>query len=205
MVACEYSGIVRDAFIQEGFDAVSCDLDQGKGEGPHLQRDALEVMKEKEWDAVIAHPPCTYLCNSGVRWLKEREGREEKMKKGAKFFKQFLDADIDYIAVENPVMHKYAVEIIGRRQDFTCQPWQFGDAEKKRVCWWTKNLPELEPTDIVPEDEREAKVHNMAPSEDRGKKRSEFFPGMAKAMAKQWGKVIREGQKQKSVGLFWGN
>jgi len=128
------------------------------------------------------------------------------MEVGAHFFRQFLELDIPYIAVENPVMHGYAKEIIGggseRDPDFTCQPWQFGDAEKKRVCWWTKNLAELEPTEIVSEDEREARVHNMAPQEGRGKKRSEFFPGMAKAMAKQWGAAMRTGSKQENLATL---
>jgi len=128
-------------------------------EGPHIQGDALTAAKIYDWDAVIAHPPCTYLCNSGVRWLHERDGRERNMEVGAHFFKQFLELDVPYIAIENPIMHKYAKEIIGRGQDFSCQPWQFGDAEKKRVCWWTKNLPELEPTEIVPEEERERRKY----------------------------------------------
>ncbi|MFB6215872.1 MAG: hypothetical protein ABEJ72_02750 [Candidatus Aenigmatarchaeota archaeon] len=188
LVACEFSGIVRDAFIEQGFDAVSCDLRESEQGEPHIQGDVLEVLDKRDWDLMIAHPPCTYLSNSGVRWLYEKEGRWKKMIDGAVFFRKLLEADIPHIAVENPVMHKYGKKIIGQNPEQTVQPWQFGEPETKAICLWLKNLPELEPTDIV--EEREARVHQMPPSEERSKERSRFFEGVAEAMAEQWGSVI---------------
>jgi hypothetical protein len=184
LVACEFSGIVRDAFIDEGFDAVSCDIRDAENGGPHIKGDVMDVLDDG-WDMMVAHPPCTYLANSGVRWLYEREERWKDMIDGAVFFRDLLTADIPYIAVENPVMHKYARKIVGTGHDQTVQPWQFGHGETKRICLWLKNLPELEPTNVV--DGREARVHKMPPSDDRSKERSRFFPGVAEAMAKQWG------------------
>ena len=123
LVACEYSGRVRDAFIAQGHSAMSCDLLPSEAPGPHYQGDVREVLMPDCWDLLIAHPPCTYLANSGVRWLRTKPGRWEQMETGALFFKSLLEANIPRVAVENPVMHKYAVEIIGRRQDQTVQPW----------------------------------------------------------------------------------
>jgi len=188
LVACEFSGIVRDAFIQEGFDAVSCDIREAENGKPHIQDDVMNVIDD-DWDMMIAHPPCTYLANSGVRWLYEKENRWQDMIDGAVFFRELLHADIPYIAVENPVMHKYGKKIIGSDYDQTLQPWQFGHGETKKICLWLKNLPKLQPTDVV--EGREARVHKMPPSEERSKKRSKFFDGVAEAMAKQWGKVLR--------------
>lgn len=190
LVACEFSGIVRDAFRDEGFDAVSCDIRDAENGGPHINGDVMDVLDDG-WDMMIAHPPCTYLANSGVRWLYEREERWKDMIDGAVFFRDLLTADIPYIAVENPVMHKYARRIVGAGHDQTVQPWQFGHGETKRVCLWLKNLPELEPTNVV--DGREARVHKMPPSDDRSKERSRFFSGVAEAMAKQWGSKCLSG------------
>jgi len=183
LVACEFSGIVRDAFLEAGHDAVSCDLLPSESAGPHHQGDVREILDE-EWDLMVAHPPCTYLANSGVRWLYEKEDRWQDLIEGAVFFRDLLRAPIPRVAVENPVMHKWARKIVGRGPDFTSQPWQFGHGETKRICWWTRNLPELEPTQVV--EEREARVHREPPSEDRWKERSRFYPGMAQAMAEQW-------------------
>ena len=185
LVACEFSGIVRDAFLAKGHDAVSCDLLPTEQEGPHIQNDVLKVL-DWGWDMMIAHPPCTYLCNSGVSWLYRKEGRWDKMRDGANFFKHLLEADIPKICVENPIMHKYAVEIIGRRQDQVIQPWMFGHPEQKATCLWLKNLPELEPTHIV--EGREQRLHRLPPSSDRWRERSRTYPGIAHAMAEQWGK-----------------
>lgn len=183
LVACEFSGIVRDAFITAGHDAVSCDLLPTESDGPHIQGDVLDVL-DKGWDLMIAHPPCTYLANSGVRWLHEQEGRWQDMIDGAVFFRQLLNAPIPRVAIENPIIHKYAAKIIGRRQDQCVQPWQFGHGETKAVCLWLRNLPAIEPTEIV--DGREARVHHEPPSEERWKNRSRFYYGIAKAMAEQW-------------------
>ncbi|UXF50756.1 hypothetical protein 7908G4G3_22 [Haloquadratum phage sp.] len=200
LVACEFSGIVRDAFRDEGYNAVSIDLQETESDSEnHIQGNVLELLKHRgnEFELMIAHPPCTYLCNSGVRWLYEREERWQDMINASVFFRKLLRCDkIPHIAVENPVMHKWAKRTIGideypdeYRQ--TIQPWQFGEPEKKAICLWLKNLPKLEPTEVIrDEDKREAKVHKMPPGEERSKKRSRFFEGVAQAMAKQWGQVI---------------
>jgi hypothetical protein len=184
LVACEFSGKVRDAFIANGHEAISCDLLPSESPGPHIQGDVLDIIEEG-WDLMIAHPPCTYLCNSGVSWLYKREGRWEEMEKGAKFFKHLLQAPIPMIAIENPIMHKHAVKIIGRRQDQVIQPWQFGHGETKATCLWLKNLPTLLPAKIV--SGREQRLHKLPPSKDRWKLRSETYQGIADAMALQWG------------------
>lgn len=181
LVACEYSGVVRDAFIRRGFNAISCDLLPTESEGPHIQGDVAPLLKQK-WDIVIAHPPCQYLCLSGVRWLYEEPGRWEKMKRAADFFNLCLQAG-DRVAVENPTMHRHACI---RKPDFSIQPWQFGHGETKRTCFWTRGLPALIPTDIV--QGREARIHKLAPSADRSKIRSRTYSGVAEAIAEQWSK-----------------
>jgi hypothetical protein len=183
LIACEYSGAVREAFKARGHYAISCDLLDTEVPGNHYTGDVFDIINDG-WDLMIAHPPCTYLCNSGVRWLTTQEGRKELMREGAEFFKKLLTAPIPKIAVENPVMHKYAVEIIGRRQDQIIQPWQFGHGETKATGLWLVNLPKLTPTNIV--DGREARVHKMSPGPDRWKERSRTFSGIAEAMASQW-------------------
>lgn len=185
LVACEYSGRVRDAFISRGHEAISCDLLPTECPGPHIQGDVLPILRES-WDLVIAHPPCTRLCNSGVRWLHERNLWDE-MRDACEFFLACLNANAPRIAVENPVMHKYAREIIGRGPDFTCQPWQFGDPYKKRTCFWTKGLDPLKPTSDLTAQDAYAAVHNAPPSKDRWKFRSTTYPGIANAIADQWG------------------
>ena len=184
LIACEFSGIVRDAFVLRGHNAWSCDLLPTEREGNHIQDDVLKHLNDG-WDLMIAHPPCTYLCNSGVRWLAEREGRWQQMQDGALFFKVLLDADIPRIAVENPIPHKYALEIIGRKYDEIIQPWWFGDGETKATCLWLKNLPPLMATCVSPE--RIQRVHSLPPSEDRWIERSRTYQGFANAMAEQWG------------------
>jgi hypothetical protein len=184
LVACEYSGRVRDAFIALGHEAMSCDLLPTDSPGPHYQGDVFDII-DQGWDLMIAHPPCTYLCNSGVSWLHRQEGRWDKMREGAEFFKKLMEVDIPQIAIENPIMHKDAVDIIGRRQDQLVQPWQFGHGETKATCFWLKNLEPLTPTDIV--DGREQRLHKLPPSKDRWKLRSTTYQGIADAMATQWG------------------
>jgi len=191
LVACEYSGTVRDAFRQMGHDAVSCDLLPTDVPGPHYQGDVMDIIHDG-WDLMIAHPPCTYLSNSGVRWLHQQEGRWEMMRDGAEFFRTLLQSSIPRIAVENPIMHKYAKDIIGVSQTQVIQPWMFGHMEQKATCLWLKNLPPLVPTSDVkaemlklPKSERE-KMFYLSPSEDRWKLRSKTYTGIAKAMAAQW-------------------
>ena len=193
LVACEYSGTVRDAFISKGHEAISCDLLATDKPGPHIQGDVLEVLKEK-WDLIIAHPPCTYLANSGVSWLHKDPTRWGKLDEGAKFFKALLDADCERIAVENPIMHKYARERIGGvKYAQIVQPWMFGHAESKATCLWLKGLPNLVETNNVKElwktlPKKEAqRLHYLPPSKDRWKLRSTTYQGIADAMAEQWG------------------
>ena len=182
LVACEYSGIVRDAFLAKGHDAISCDLIPSERPwNPHIVGDVRPLLRER-WDLVIAHPPCTYLANSGVRWLHEKPGRWLKMEEASDFFRLCLDANADRIAVENPVVHRHTHL---RKWTQTIQPWQFGHGETKRICLWLKNLPPLVPTDIV--EGREARVHRMPPGPDRAKERARFYTGIAAAMADQWG------------------
>ena len=187
LIACEFSGIVRDAFISRGHDAISCDLLPSDRDGPHIMGDVRQVLTEP-WDLVIAHPPCTRLCNSGVRWLHERNLWQD-MREAAQFFLECLGANSPLVAVENPVIHKYARDIIGRGPDFTCQPWQFGDPAKKRTCFWTRGLPALKPTSNLKATDARADVHLMPPSADRWKLRSITYQGIANAMADQWGSL----------------
>ena len=182
LVACEYSGIVRDAFTRAGHWAVSCDLLPTESEGPHYQGDVREMLLER-WDLIVAHPPCTRLTNAGVRWLHERNLWAE-LDEACDFFRLFLDHPCERIAIENPIPHKHAIERIGRKYDQRIQPWQFGHGETKAVCLWLKGLPPLVPTDVV--EGREARVHRMPPGPDRAKERSRFFTGIAEAMATQW-------------------
>lgn len=194
IIGCEYSGKVREAFRKLGHDAWSCDiLPADDGSPYHFQEDILEVLKREKFDLGIFHPPCTYLTNAGVSWLYRKEGRWDQMREGAEFFKLLLDSNIPKIAVENPIMHKYAVEIIGRRQDQVIQPWMFGHMEQKATCLWLKGLPLLKPTKDVKEDMLklpktvQQRLHYLPPSKDRWKIRSETYQGIADAMASQWG------------------
>lgn len=183
LIACEYSGIVRDAFIKEGHDAWSCDILSTELEGNHIQDNVLNHLN-RGWDLMIAHPPCTRLCNSGVSWLHKRNLWND-LDEAAIFFKKLLYADIPKIAVENPIPHKYAVERIGKKYDQIVQPWQFGHGETKATCLWLKNLPKLQPTNVV--EGREQRLHRLPPSKDRAKLRSKTYIGIAKAMANQFG------------------
>lgn len=192
LIACEFSGTVRDAFLERGHDAMSCDILPSDAGGPHYQGDVMDVLNDG-WDMMIAHPPCTYLANSGVSWLYRQEGRWDKMKEGALFFKTLLDAVIPKIAVENPIMHKHAKKIIGMNQTQTIQPWMFGHPEQKATFLWLKNLPPLYETCnvkeemlILPESKRQ-RIHHLPPTEDRWKLRSKTYQGIAEAMADQWG------------------
>ena len=189
LVGCEFSGIVRDAFKQEGFNAWSCDLLPTEIKGQHIQADVLSILNDG-WDMAIFHPPCTRLCNSGVRWLHERNLWKE-MEKSAQFFLSLLTCDIPYIAVENPVPHKYAMNIIKQKYSQTIQPWQFGHSTSKRTCLWLKNLPLLKATTEKP-NTLTYEIHTASPTKNRWKMRSKTFQGIALAFASQWGKFIDE-------------
>jgi len=178
LVACEFSGRVRDAFIAAGHDAVSCDLLPSETPGPHYQGDIRDMLAAP-WDLMIAHPPCTHLAVSGARWFAEK--REEQADALA-FVRMLLDADVPRIALENPVS---IISSHIRRPDQIVQPWMFGEGETKATCLWLKNLPKLVATDIVPG--RAGRVWREAPSPERWKNRSRTYPGLAKAMAEQWG------------------
>lgn len=182
LVACEFSGIVRQAFSQRGHDAWSCDLLPTEIPGQHIQGDVLKILNG-DWDLMIAHPPCTRLCNSGVMWLKRRNLWGD-MVDGANFFNRLKNANIPKICIENPIPHKYAVEIIGK-YDQVVQPWQFGHGETKATCLWLKGLPALKPTEIV--TGRVQRLHRLPPSNNRAKLRSITYQGIANAMAEQWG------------------
>lgn len=193
LVACEYSGRVRDAFIRRGHEAMSCDILPTDSPGPHYQGDVQNILGDN-WDLMVAHPPCTYMTNSGVTWLHKDPTRWAKLDDAAAFFKLLLDAPIEKIAVENPIMHKYAKERIGGvKQTQVVQPWMFGHTEQKATCLWLKSLPPLVPTNDVkaemlqlPDNERQ-RLHYLPPSADRWKLRSTTYMGIAEAMADQWG------------------
>jgi len=180
LVACEYSDRVRDAFINSGHDAMSCDLLPTDSPGPHYQGDVRDVLDE-EWDLMIAHPPCDHLAVSGARWFAEKraDGRQQS---GIDFFMALANSEIPRKAIENPIS---IMSSHWRKPDQIIQPWQFGHGETKATCLWLENLPLLQPTKIV--EGREARIHKMPPSADRWKKRSETYLGIAQAMADQWG------------------
>jgi hypothetical protein len=178
LVACEFSGVVREAFSAVGHFAVSCDLLPTEIPGAHYQGDVLKLL-DYRWDLMIAHPPCTYLASSGARWWKDRQQEQQA---AIEFVQRLMDAPIKHIAIENPI-GKLSTAI--RKPEQIIQPWQFGHGETKATCLWLKNLPPLVPTDIV--DGREARIHKMPPSENRWKERSRTYQGIANAMAEQWG------------------
>jgi hypothetical protein len=184
LVACEFSGTVRDAFIARGHDAISCDLLPTESPGPHIVGDVLTVLRD-EWDLVIAHPPCTYLANSGVCWLFRDADRWKALDAGAVFFRACLDANAQRVCVENPIQHQYARERIGVDYAQIIQPWQFGHGETKATCLWLRGLPPLMATSL--RSGREQRLHKLPPSADRWKERSKTYKGIAEAMAAQWG------------------
>lgn len=183
LVACEYSGAVRDAFLAAGHDAMSCDLLPTDVPGPHYQGDARDILGDG-WDLLIAHPPCTDLAVSGNAHMaaKWADGRTQA---GLELVRVFLNAPVPRIAVENPVS---VISSQIRKPDQVIQPYDFGHGEQKATCLWLKNLPLLTPTDRVPG--REQRVWKMGPSPERWKERSKTFPGIAAAMASQWGSVL---------------
>lgn len=192
LVACEYSGTVRDAFINKGHDAISCDLLPTDRPGPHYEGNVFDIIQDG-WDLMIAHPPCTYLTNAGVCHLHKDTARWPLLFEGAEFFRKLLNADIPKVAVENPVMHKYGKQLIGGvHQSQVIQPWMFGHTEQKATCLWLKGLENLIPTNdvkeemmLLPKNQRQ-RLHYLPPSEDRWKLRSTTYQGIADAMAEQW-------------------
>lgn len=180
LIACEYSGIVREAFAKKGHDAMSCDLLPAEIPGNHYQGDIRDVLYDG-WDLMIGHPPCDHLAVSGARWFKEKraDGRQQA---AIEFFMMLANAPIEKIALENPVS---IMSTQYRRPDQIIQPWMFGHGETKATCLWLKNLPLLQPTNIV--EGREQRIWKMGPSEHRWKERSRTFTGISEGMANQWG------------------
>jgi len=186
LLACEESQIVTEQFILKGHDAMSCDIKYPGAKGlPHYLGDVRDILHDL-WDMIIAFPPCDFLANSGVRWLYEKPGRWEQLKKAAEFFNVFLNHPCEKICVENPIQHKYARELI-RKYNQIINPWQFGHTTKKKTCLWLKNLAPLIYTYEVPEYLKTNEIHKEPPGSERKKNRSRTFPGIAKAMAEQWG------------------
>ena len=196
LVACEYSGKVREAFRKLGHDAWSCDLLPADDNSPfHIQGDVLPILNDG-WDMMVAHPPCTYLTNAGVTWLYKDGERWKDLIDGAVFFRKLWQADIPLKAIENPIMHKYAKAIIGGTQIQVIQPYHFGHLEQKATTLWLVGLPPLVPTTnlkvetfALPNKERQ-RLHWASPGPDRWKLRSETYQGIADAMASQWSSVL---------------
>lgn len=199
LVACEYSGRVRDAFIRKGHDAISCDLLPTDVPGPHYQGDVLDILYDG-WDLMVAHPDCTTLTNAGVRWLHEPsktmtvEERWDAMYLAADFYKLLRDAPIPKKAIENPIMHCYAKDLINPGERQIVQPWWFGDPAFKATGLELIGLPELIPTNVLTPPLRGTEeykqwsfIHRASPGKDRWKLRSTTFQGIANAMAEQWG------------------
>lgn len=190
LVACEYSGAVRDQFIRKGLKAVSCDISPTESLGPHIRDDVRAVLNDG-WDMMIAHPPCTYLANSANKHLYIEADREAKAQAAALFFRELLNAPIPHICIENPIM-RHAVKRVGRKHDQLIQPYQFGHMESKATCLWLKGLAPLQPisdlkdvTFALPASKRQRMFH-MSPGKNRGKERSRTYHGIAWAMAEQW-------------------
>jgi len=192
LIACEHSGAVRDAFIAMGHDAMSCDLLATEVEGPHYKGDVFDIINDG-WDLMVAHPPCTYLCSSGLHWNKRVEGREEKTTEALEFARALIEAPVHRIAIENPVGR---IGTAIRKADQYIQPYQFGHDASKRTGLWLKNLPLLIPTMYVEprivnglkrwSNQTDSGQNKLGPSEDRWKERSKTYEGIAEAMSLQW-------------------
>jgi len=189
LIACEYSGTVRDAFIAQGHDAISCDLLPTDAPGPHYQGDVRDILDDG-FDLMVAHPPCTHLAVSGARWFKDKQ---EEQAEALDFVRFLLDAPIEKIALENPIS---IISSRIRKPNQIIQPWQFGHPESKSTCLWLKSLPTLAPTNILPlpesgrwNNQTPSGQNKLGPSEDRWKLRSATYKGIAQAMAEQWGEA----------------
>lgn len=201
LIGCEKSGVVRRAFLERGYDVWSCDIERAEdGSNRHIVGDVRDRLNDG-WDFLfIAHPPCTRLCNSGVRWLhvpppgRTLDDMQAELRDGADLFSDCWNAPIDMIAIENPVMHRHAKALIRNFEPHaqSVQPWQFGDPEAKRTCFWLKRLPPLVPTHREKPADIAHRVWRMPPGPDRARERSRFFPGIAAAMADQWGAAATE-------------
>lgn len=178
LIACEYSGKVRDAMRRRGHEAVSCDLLPTDAPGPHYQGDVFDIINNG-WDMMIAFPPCTHLALSGARWFQKKR---KEQKAALQFVKDLMNSPIKHIAIENPVS---IISSHIKKPSQVIQPWMFGHGETKATCLWLKNLPLLQPTNIV--EGREQRIWKLPPSEDRWKIRSQTYTGIAEAMAEQWG------------------
>lgn len=199
LVACEFSGTVRDAFAERGHDAWSCDIVPARNGGKHYRTDVLNIINDG-WDLIVAHPPCTYLSKvqaihyDAVKWPTKTAQRIKRRDAAIMFFLAIQQAECERIAIENPIPMKIVTDSVGM-YDQIVQPWMFGDPFSKAVCLWLKGLPTLEPTEVVEKGEMvrtkngtNAKwYHNIQPGENRGRQRSITFPGLAEAMAEQWG------------------
>lgn len=187
LIACEFSGVVQRAFAAKGHDAWSCDLLPTQGATRHLTCDVLTIL-DKKWDMLIGFTPCTYVCSSGLHWNKRRPERAEQTERAIEFFKQLLNAPIKYIALENPIG---CLSTRVRKPDQIIQPWQFGHDASKATCLWLKNLPLLIPTMVIKKaryaNQTASGQNRLPPSADRWKLRSLTYPGIANAMAEQWG------------------
>lgn len=177
LIACEFSGVVRDAFKNKGHMAVSCDLLPTERPGLHYVGSVEDILHDS-WDLMIAHPPCTYLASSGARWWKDRQNEQQD---AINFVECLWNAPIGKIAIENPIGR---LSSAFNRPNQIIQPWQFGHGETKATCLWLRGLPLLEPTEIV--EGREARIHRMSPGPNRGRERSRSYVGIAEAMARQW-------------------
>jgi site-specific DNA-cytosine methylase len=180
LVACEFSGVVRRAFRERGHDAWSCDLLPAEDDSPHhYQANVIPILRNEMWDLMIAHPPCTHLAVSGARWFKDKQ---QEQRDALTFVWRLWLADIPRICIENPVS---IISTYIAKPTQIIQPWQFGHGETKATCLWLRNLPKLQPTNVV--DGRATRVHRMPPGPNRWKERSRTFEGIAAAMADQWG------------------
>jgi len=195
LIGCEFSGTVRDAFIDQGHHAVSCDLLPTEKPGPHYLGDVFKAIESESWDLAIFHPPCTYLTVSANKWMKDQpprksgalvgDERREAQKYAIEFFMKLWNCGIPRIAIENPIG---VMSSVFREPDQILQPWMFGHGETKATCIWSRGLPKLVPTNTV--RGREQRLHFLPKTDDRWAIRSKTFPGIAKAMATQWGSFV---------------
>lgn len=207
LVGCEFSGIVREAFRKRGHEAISCDLIASEKKGPHIQEDIEDLLDRTTWDLMIAFPPCTYLCSSGLHWNKRRPERVALTEKAIQFVQMLLDADIPKIALENPIG---CISSRIRKPDQIIHPWQFGEDASKATCLWLKNLPKLVPTKVLAGGRKAIRANQtpsgqnkLGPSPERARERGRTYQGIALAMAKQWGQEIRSVQPTAKDALMF--
>lgn len=194
LVGCEFSGIVRDAFRERGHNAWSCDLLPTDRPGQHIQGDVSAAIKGGHWDLAIFHPPCTYLCSSGLHWNKRRPERELFTDAAVEFVRLLLAAPIEHIALENPIG---CLSTRIRKPDQIIQPFEYGEPFRKATCLWLKNLPQLIPTCVMKERKQQCWLESPGP--DRWKRRSKTYQGIANAMAEQWSRHTENKPQIKST------